>query len=192
MIRFAFTQRRAERRMHILLGLLGAIGVVGVILWRLNTAAQAARGLTETAEDARGLYRRWSWRRKLASDPLELVSDPREAAVAMMVAIAQHDGALTERERSAILTEAARRFEATANQSEELLAHGRWLTREVRDPDRCLQKLRPLIQRTCSPTQMDDVISMLRAVATADGRTDETASTAIDRLDGGLNRSVKA
>ena len=51
---------------------------------------------------------------KLAQDPLDLVSDPREAAVTMMVAMAQHDGAMTERERTTILREAVERFGASA------------------------------------------------------------------------------
>jgi hypothetical protein len=55
------------------------------------------------AVEARGLFRRWGWQRKFAKDPLDLVSDPREGAVATMVAVAQHDGAIIEREKAAIL-----------------------------------------------------------------------------------------
>src|SRR5262245_38196752 len=91
--------------MHILLALLAAAGAIGIILWRLHMATEAARGLTQAAEEAHGLFRRWKWRRKLAQDPLDLIQDRREAAVAMMIAVAQSDGAVTERERRTILAE---------------------------------------------------------------------------------------
>src|SRR5262245_15060197 len=151
--------------MHILVAIVSALGMVGVILWRLHMAAEAAKGLAETASDARGLFRRWRWQRKLATNPLDLIEDPREAAVAMMVALAQSDGAITDRERQVILDELVARIGATARQAEELLAHVRWSTRDVQDVDYCLDKLAPLIKRQCSPEQNRDVLEMLHAVA---------------------------
>lgn len=155
--------------MGILLGLLAAIGAVGVLLWRVNMAADAVKGLGETAKDARGLVRGWSWRRKFAKDPLDLAQDPREAAIAMMAAIAQSDGAMTERERRAILAEIVQKFETPAKQAEELLAHGRWLARDVRDVDYCFKKLVPILRRACKPDQIRDVIEMVARAASADG-----------------------
>ena len=168
--------------MHILVAIVGALGVVGVILWRLHMAAEAAKGLAETASDARGLFRRWRWRRQLARNPLDLIEDPREAAVAMMVALAQSDGAMTDRERHIILAELGTRIGATARQAEELLAHGRWLTRDVQDIDYCLDKLAPLIKRQCSPEQSRDVVEMLYAVASVEGHPGEIEGAAVARV----------
>lgn len=168
--------------MHILGVLVAAIGVIGVILWRLHMAAEAAKGLAETAGEARGLVRRWKWRGKLANDPLDLIQDPREAAIAIMVAIAQSDGALTERERCAILAEATKRFGATDKQAEELLAHGRWLTREVRDPDNCIRKLAPILRRTCGPVELADTVEMASRVASAEGPPAEIEAGALSKL----------
>jgi uncharacterized tellurite resistance protein B-like protein len=168
--------------MHILVAIVSALGVIGVILWRLHMAAEAAKGLAETASDARGLVRRWRWRRKLATNPLDLIEDPREAAVAMMVAVAQSDGAMTDRERQVIITELVARVGATERQAEELLAHGRWLTREVQDVDYCLDKLAPLIKRQCSPEQHRDVVDMLHSVASVEGRPGQIEDAALARL----------
>ena len=168
--------------MHILVAIVTALGIIGVILWRLHMAAEAAKGLAETANDARGLFRRWRWQRKLASNPLDLVQDPREAAVAMMVAVAQSDGAMTDRERQVILAELVARIGATERQAEELLAHGRWLTRDVRDIDYCLDKLAPLIKRHCSPDQNRDVLEMLYSVARVEGQPGEIEGAALARV----------
>src|SRR5262249_60557526 len=91
--------------MHILVAVVSALGIIGVILWRLHMAAEATKGLVETANDARGLFRRWRWQRKLASNPLDLIEDPREAAGAMMVAVAPADAATISRARQVMLSE---------------------------------------------------------------------------------------
>jgi uncharacterized tellurite resistance protein B-like protein len=168
--------------MHILVAIVSVLGIIGVILWRLHMATEAAKGLAETASDARGLVRRWRWQRKLASNPLDLIQDPREAAVAMMVAVAQSDGAMTDRERQVIVTELVARIGATERQAEELLAHGRWLTRDVRDIDHCFDKLAPLIKRQCSPEQHRDVLEMLLSVASVEGRPGEIEGAALARV----------
>lgn len=168
--------------MSILLALLAVAGTLGVILWRLQVAAEAAKGLTGAAKDAHGLFRGWSWRRKLAKDPLDLIRDAREAAVTMMCAMAQSDGPMTERERRAILAQTVQRFEASAKQAEDLLAHGRWLAREVRDVDRCFRKLAPFLQKSCRPDQLGDVLAMLEAVSSADGDAGNVEKEALARL----------
>jgi uncharacterized tellurite resistance protein B-like protein len=168
--------------MHILVAIVSILGIIGVILWRLHMATEAAKGLAETASDARGLVRRWRWQRKLARNPLDLIQDPREAAVAMMVAVAQSDGAMTDRERQVIVTELVARIGATERQAEELLAHGRWLTREVHDIDYCFDKLAPLIKRQCSPEQHHDVLEMLYSVASVEGRPGEIEGAALARV----------
>jgi uncharacterized tellurite resistance protein B-like protein len=168
--------------MHIVGLLFGALATLGVILWRLHVAAEAAKGLAETAEAAHGIVRRWRWRRKATSDSLAQVENPREAAAAMMVAVAQSDGALTERERQAILTEITTRFEATARQAEDLLALARWIVRDVHDIDRALARLTPVVARTLTASQRRELIQMLEAVAAAEATPEAIEREAIARL----------
>lgn len=175
--------------MHILGLLLAAIGVVGMILWRLNQAAEASRNIGEAALDARGLFKRWSWQRKFAKSNLELVQDPREAAVTMMVALAQSDGAITERERRAILMQIVKRFGATGVQAEAMMAHGRWFARDAADVSRCVQKLTPLVKRSCTPEQIEDILIMVEDVAAAEGVPGAIERDAVEKLRHTLARS---
>ncbi len=145
-----------------ILGIIAAlIGAVSFALWRLNAAADAVRNLTGAAEDAHGLWRRWSWRRRLAGDRLELIKDPREAAAGMLVAVAQADGALTQAEQNALVAEFKTSFEMSEPQAQELLAHARWSTGEVRDLDRCLFKLGLLLD----VEQKNDVARLMQLIA---------------------------
>jgi uncharacterized tellurite resistance protein B-like protein len=176
--------------MHILAALGAVLGVLLFILFRMQQAANAARDIADVAGDARGLFRRWGWRRKLAKHPLETIDDAREAAVAMMVAVAQADGAITERERGAITGEMTKRFGATLEQAEELMARARWAVQDRSDVAEIFRRLMPLVQRTCGPTERSDLIEMLGSVAGADGRADAIVTQDITRLAYSLRSSA--
>jgi uncharacterized tellurite resistance protein B-like protein len=168
--------------MHILAAIGAVLGVLLLILFRMQQAAHAARDLADAADDARGLFRRWRWRRKQARHPLDTVDDAREAAVAMMVAAAQSDGAITERERAAIISEMRTRFGATHGQAEALFARGRWLVQDRHDAGEVFRRLTPLVLRTCGPVERADLVDMLGKVAVADGKADEVLTHDIARL----------
>ncbi len=168
--------------MHILMSILGALGVLLLILWRMQQAAHVARGLGDAAADARGLFRRWQWRRKAQVNPLDLISDPREAATAMMVAVAQADGLLSEVERDVIINQIRSAFKATERQADELLAAARWHIREGVDLAEIFRRLAPLIVRQCTEAEQRQLISMLDAVANADGQPDPIIAQDVARL----------
>jgi uncharacterized tellurite resistance protein B-like protein len=160
-------------QMHIVAVLGAVLGVAALILFRLHQATRAARDIADAADEARGLFRRWGWRRKQLRNPLDGVEDAREAAAAMMVATAQSDGAITERERMVLTAEFAKRFGATERQAGDLLARARWLVQDRADAGEVFRRLTPVILRACGPTERSDLIEMLEAVAAADGRSDE-------------------
>ena len=58
--------------MHILAILGTVLAVLLFVLFRMQQAANAARDLADAADEARGFFRRWGWRRKhleqMASD----------------------------------------------------------------------------------------------------------------------------
>jgi len=167
---------------HILAAIGAVLGVLLFILFRMQAAAHAARDIAGAADEARGLFRRWGWRRKFAKHPLETIDDAREAAAAMMVAVAQADGAITERERAAITSEMMKHFGATQSQGEELLARARWLVQDRSDAGEVFRRLIPLIERTLGPTERSDLIGMLSNVADSDGKADEVVAQDIARL----------
>src|SRR5262245_61437588 len=155
----------------------------------MQQAASAARDIADAADEARGLFRRWGWRRKLAKNPLDTVDDAREAAAAMMVVTAQSDGSITERERAVMIAAMAKYFGATQQQAEELLARARWLVQDRNDAGEVFRRLTPLLQRSCGPTERSDLIDMLRTVAEADSTGDDVVLQDISRLAHNLRSS---
>ncbi len=166
-----------------ILGLI--LGVLaGAVIWliRLNMAADAARDLTDTASDMKGLFRRWRWQKKLSVDHIAEITDPRIAATAMMVVLAQSDGAMTDAERKTILEHVTGPLGASEAQSEELLAHCRWLVRDLDDADNTFRRLTPVILKSCGKKEIAELLEMLASVAAADGKADDIELNAIERL----------
>jgi len=165
--------------MHILLGLLGILGGIGVFLWRLKMASEAAKEIASTAKDAKNYMRRRRFEKKANADPLKDIDDPREAATTMMAALAAYDGVMSEREEAVILTEIQSKFDANKQLSAELLAHGRWLSKDAGDLNSFFAKLLPPIARHCGLKEKNDLISMLENVASANGETSALEKDAI-------------
>ena len=168
--------------MGFLIAIGSAIGVVVAILWRLNQAGDAARGTLQAARDVRGMTRGLLWRRKANRHPMEVLSDPREAVVAMMAAIAEHDGAMTDREQASIVKQLQATFGASQEQAAELLAHGRWLARGVTDLAGFLRRPLALLHASCDQGQKADIIVMLHETANADGKADDVIANAISQF----------
>ncbi len=166
-------------QMHILLGLLSAVGIILFALWRINMAVQATRELADAADSARGFFRRSKWRKKLNSDQLKNVSDPREAATIMMVAVAETDGAMTDRERIKILSIMRDKFEASQEQAEEMLSLARWMSKDAGDLTSFLNRLVPVIMKACDEKQKHELVEMLRDVASAHGEVPQEQEQSI-------------
>lgn len=168
--------------MAYLMAIIGALGAVGLVLWRIKMAADAARDIAETADDARKFVRRTRWKNRQKSGKQAVPEDPRLAAVAMMAAIAETDGALSEAERSAILTEIAIRFEFSVEDAEALFAEGRWLSKDAGDLSSFLRRMDPPVRSACTEQEQRDLITMLTKVAECEGEADPIAAQAIETL----------
>ena len=165
--------------MHILLGILGFIGGLGMLLWRIKMASDAAKDIAETAQGAKNYFRRRRWEKRATADPIKDMEDPREAAATMMVALASYDKAISEREEHTIIEEIKTNFQADDNLAAELLAHGRWLSKDVGDLNSFLSRLMPPIMRHLGPREKHDLLKMLENVANANGEASDLDKDAI-------------
>ena len=98
-------------------------------------------------------------------------------------AVAQADGAITEREQRTLLAEFRKSFGSSEQDAIEMLAQARWTVAEVRELDRCLYKLGLLL----TPEQKEDVVGLLERVAAAEGTAGPAVRASLDKF----QRSLK-
>lgn len=168
--------------MHIIVGILSILVAVVVILWRLNQAAQAAKGAGEAASEAADFIKRLARRRQKHHDAIRDIDDPREAAAVMMVAVAQYDGQMTEPEIATIKLHVMENFGFSSEQADELIAYARWATKDMGDLGSLFLKASPSIIRDCSNQEKNDLIAMLEAVASHSSRDTDVPKKVIGQL----------
>lgn len=165
--------------MHIVLGILTTLGVIAFIIYRVSSAANAARDIGEAAVDAKNAYRRLKWRNKTRVDAMREIEDPRLAGTAMMVAVAKADGDLTEAQVTAIRGAMAETFTMDADAAGEMLAEARWLATDLGDTGSFVRRLSPPVLKACTAEERNDLVDVLTRVAAVEGPVSDIQQSAI-------------
>lgn len=166
--------------MHILLSVLGVIGAFGYYWFVLRNAGNAVGEIADAAGRARGAYRRNQFRKKADAATINAINDPRTAAVVMAVAVASADGDMTPGQDAA-LKEAMAKILRVSDPVEEM-TFAKWAVREVADPNNISMRLSRLWTSSLTMQERQELVDMVRAVASADGGLSEIQREAVDRL----------
>lgn len=152
--------------MHILLAILGVAVGVGFWLWRARLAARAA---IDTADDIRAAVRRFGYRRKANTNPLDGIEDARLAAAGIMAAFAKMDGEIGREEVAAITEECRRAFHTDAAEAEQICAYGRWLVQQSGNMDEAVRRLGRNLETRLSEAEKNQLMEMIQRVASIEG-----------------------
>ncbi len=93
---------------------------------------------------------------------------PRDAAVAMMIAVARTKGVISPEARQAIFSIMDETFDCQGHQAESLFEAASQLCSEVSGSAHLINCLSPTINRNCSYIEKKQLYSMLYLVSTAD------------------------
>ena len=165
--------------MPVILGFLALLSTIAFFIWRARTAVDASREIVGAADDAIGKIRYWFFRRNYNKHPLQMLDDPREAAVAWMVGLAQDDGAISARELAEINVQMRDVLEL--DNPTEVLARARWATRDVRSVELCARHLTPMLRGKLGDYERGQLLEMLAAVAAADGAVNAEHAAMLER-----------
>jgi hypothetical protein len=166
--------------MGVLIAIASIIGAAALLIMRLGMIASASREIGTMAGDVLGAARRAKFRRGSNANPLRELHDPREAVVALMVAIARTEGDLTEAQARFIEHTAVNKLEF--DDGPEILAHGRWLCQDVAEPGHVMQRVLPLLATKCDEEQKRDIIEMLTGAASVGSQPAPIQMQAIEKL----------
>lgn len=169
--------------MHILIGLAAVLGVLLAWYWRFKMAREAAGELIGVAEDVRAAARRFSYRRKHKTHPIDAVEDPRLAAAGAALAIAAMDQPLSRAELEAASEGAEQVFGVSGQEAAEIAAFGRWIAGQANTEEEAVRRLTAVVHREAGPDAGPDLVTLVRQVATADGGPlGEREEQALDRI----------
>ena len=157
--------------MHIFILIFSVLSFIAVWYWRLKVLQEVARDGRKAVETVSNLPRRLKFKRRAGKRGMHLVTDPREAATALMLEIAQVRGPLTEVQNTAIRAEIMHHFEFKETDAETLIQQVGWLVRGEGPSERVINRMTDLIQASpdLGPKQIVDLDGMLVAVTEAEG-----------------------
>jgi uncharacterized tellurite resistance protein B-like protein len=157
--------------MHILIALLGAAAAA---FWAFSYFVNAAREGRDAVNDVRGFIRNGQWSKKIGARMIEHVSDPRESAAILLYQMAAYDGAVTERQQSAIVSEMRNAFAADEETGQGLYAFARMAVGQVNDAGNSLRKVLAPIAQNCTDAEKTAFIAMLEKIGEIESPMTET------------------
>jgi uncharacterized tellurite resistance protein B-like protein len=152
--------------MHILIAILGAAAAA---FWAFTYFVRAANEGREAVNDVRGVIRSGRWSRRVSKRLVENLSDPREAAAVLLFQIAAYDGAVTDRQKAAIVSEMRAAFGADQETAEGLYAFARMALGEVNDAANSLKKILRPIADACTDAEKRQLVDMLGKIGEVEG-----------------------
>ena len=156
--------------MHILLMIIGVLSAIGVWIWRIQMAAHAAKEIGEFAKGAANLPRKLAFRRKSGKAGSDLVSDPREAAIILMLEIARAGGEVSREQKDVIEELLIENFDFTAEDAEEVMTQAAWVSSPEAGTDKLIRRMVKIVQANVSHEELVELDSMLERVSEAEGQ----------------------
>ncbi|MEX0645924.1 MAG: TerB family tellurite resistance protein [Parvularculaceae bacterium] len=169
--------------MQYLIGLL--VAAAGAF-WAFRYFTDAAREGREAVRDVKGFFRSGKWSRRIDQRLIEHLADPREAAAILLFQIASYDGAVTDRQKAAMVGEMRKMFQADDETAEGLYAFARMALGEIHDASNSLKKILKPILDQCTADEKRGFIDALLRMAEVEG----PASEVQHRLIGETRRSL--
>lgn len=156
--------------MPVIIAVIGLL--IGALIWynRINMAGQAARDLAGAASDVRLAARRFGFKRKANTHPIDSLDDPRLAAAGIVAATAQMDSMWEQSIWDAMVQQAQSVFDVDLQEAEEIVVFARWIADQGGNPHEAVRRMARRLKLLAGPSANDDTVAMIRAVAGRNGR----------------------
>ncbi|MBF9035583.1 hypothetical protein HKCCE2091_15150 [Rhodobacterales bacterium HKCCE2091] len=159
--------------MPALLALAAIAG--GIVFWilRARAASHAASELADMAGDVLGAARRFGFRRKANTHPVDAIDQESLAQGALSVAFLDLGPRQTDETRAAHLRALQSHLGLTLQEAEEILVLGPWFVNECRGPGPAVTRLGRRLMKLGGAQALDPALQVVNDVAaTGPGLTD--------------------
>ncbi|KMW56441.1 hypothetical protein AIOL_001395 [Candidatus Rhodobacter oscarellae] len=155
--------------MPFLIALLGIAGAVIFWMYRARDAANAASDLADMAGDVVSAARRFGFRRRYNTHPVDSIEDADLAVGGLGVAFLQLGGTPTAEQRAALLISLQSQLGLDREKAEELDVLGQWFVNECNGPAPAVSRLSKRLFKLSGAEQFETVIGVAGDVGAANG-----------------------
>ena len=153
--------------MPIILGLLAA--AAGVYFWmmRARNAAFMAGDLADMAQDVLGAARRFGFRRRANTHPVDSLDDPNLATAALGIGFLELGGLPRAEQLDALTRSLQLNLAQSQNQAKEAMILGRWLIGECGGPQPGIDRLARRLWKLDAMAGFQPLMAVLKDIAAA-------------------------
>jgi tellurite resistance protein len=172
--------------MHIVIGFLSSLVALLWVLYRLEEMGISLGGLNP-------FYwrRRRAWRKKYEADPIYSLEDPMEVAAAVVIAIAKLDGDISASQKTAATREFANAFALDDKGALQLYGAVSHMLGQPQVIDKQISGLLERHRNLFTTEQIESVLAMMTAVASADGSLSDNQKTYLSEFRNRVSVPVK-
>ena len=170
--------------MHIIIGFLTALAGLIWALYRLQSA-----GLDLNSFNPFYWLRRRRWQKQYGAKPLHSLTNPMDAAAALMVATAQLDGDLTREHKQLVLELFTRELKLSDTQAQELYVASCHLLKDSSNVQQEVKHILAPSAKAFTPAQTQSLLSMLAKIASFDGHANNAQQELLQQVENCLCES---
>ncbi len=162
--------------MPVLVAIIGAIGT-GLTYWFVFGNGQEV--LAQWMRDRSNDKRRALARQALSTAPIKAITDPRDAAIALMVAAASIRGDMTP-EQEAVISRHISETLDLGDDAEKRFTIAKFAAGQLSSPLDAIEAVKVLLQASVGPDERHQLMTMLSDVASVHGGPSEAQQRFID------------
>jgi hypothetical protein len=156
--------------MPFILGLIALAGAAYIWIIRARNAAEITHEITGVASDVMAAARRFGFRRRLNTHPVDSLEDPDIAVASAALAFLEMSGLPTTEQQNAMIVSLQSTLTMSHDKAEEALILGRWLVTECHGPVPAFARLTKRLYKLKGTQSFDPLMAVLNDVAKS-GRT---------------------
>ncbi|KAB7610316.1 hypothetical protein F9L33_13495 [Amylibacter sp. SFDW26] len=173
--------------MPLLIGLIGIIIAVYFFIMRARNAADIASDLLNAGNDVRLAARRFGFKHRAKTHPVENIEDPRVAIVSVASAFIELDDLPTADQRRNFMLQIQSVLDTNHEDAEELAVLGRWLSAQCQTPSAAITRITKRLYKIEGIQAFEPLLTLIKnTLETSDVELNDKQISALDDIKRGL------
>ena len=167
--------------MHFIIGIL--IAAASLVYW-LGMASRGAREISNLAHDVKNMPRRRKFQKSASKEAIDLIDDPIDAAIVLMICVARSDGnaRVSDIEKKKITQLLMQNMELTEDYADDSLIQLMAMTSQIILQDTLLFAMIDVLRGKINNDEASGLVDMMSEVAQCDGDISQDQSELIRRF----------
>jgi len=167
--------------MPYILGLIGIATAAYFLIIRARNAAEMTSEMADVASDIMAAARRFGFRRKYNTHPVDNIEDPKLAVGGIAVAFMQIGSSPTADQKAAMLDSLQSRLSIKQSDAEELDVLGQWFVNECNGPAFAIPRLSKRLYKLSGAEHLEPMMGVV--TDTVDAGTGSLSEQQLEALD---------